>query len=464
MELISAICSFLNRSDVGRLRRVNKFYANVGRPFIYRVLHFMFTPDSFARLHAISSNPELAPHVNLLYYEADDLPRFESMGDWEQHVIDSENFSDPEFMDWPGLDSSSKYAYRADGWELDQFPELKSTHYQNFLNHSKQQDAMRDDSYNAGRIADAMSNLPNLERIIFSLEHWEKKPSKAIKIAYSDSLVVPFGHNRWTEPRGVPQMLSLLQGSARTQVKLKGLYGGVIDWKFFKQSDAVLKDLQKAVQSVQELELEFSTSPGFEEALDHHALFGSDDLESEIRECAGCLQDGRLKDILAAAPNLERLDLKFDSAIPNEIRGCPADLSYVVGKHKWEFLADVTLSFLSSRAEDLVGFCETHAMTLEILAISRIILTEGSWLSTFQQMRRLLHLKEVKIRDRLEAFDERWNFVWHKNRGETTMSRVVQEYILQGGDGPLLDLNQYVDLNRAELAELKDLRSLLDSP
>ena len=151
-----------------------------------------------------------------------------------------------------------------------------------------------------------------------------------------------------------------------------------------KQSKALLKELQKAVPSVQELELEFSTSLGFEEALDYLAVFGIDDLDSEIRECAGCLQDGRLKDSLAAAPNLKRLDLKFDLAILNEIRGCPADLSYVIGKHKWEFLADVTLSFLSSRAEDLIGFCETHAMTLEKLAISKIILIEDSWLSKFQ--------------------------------------------------------------------------------
>ena len=466
VELIRIVCSFLDVYDVGNLRRASKFYANVGRPFMYRFLYLLFTPDSFERLLATSSNPEMAPHVTYLCYEADTLPAYEEMDDWEHNLSDPGVFSNLELMDPASSDSSSECADRAYERELSPLTELKSPRYHKFLNYRKQQDAMREDDYYAGKIVDAMSRLPNLETIIFSLEHWAGLPSQAIKNAYSDSLVVPYGHNSWKDPRGVPQMLSLLQGSAHNQIKLKVLHGGVMDWKFFKQSDEVFKDLQKAVRNVQELKLEFSTSPGMEEARDLLRNFhyeGRDELELEIRECAKYLKNGRLQEFLAAAPNLEILDLRFDSAIPSSIRGYPADLSYVVGMQKWEFLADVTLSFFSSRAEDLVGFCEIHAGTMQRLAISKIILVEGSWLSTFQKMRRLLHLKEVRIRGRLEAFNECWTFAMMETRGETTMSRVVQEYLLQGGDGPLLDLEQYTDLSKDELKELKDLRLFYDS-
>lgn len=455
VELVRIILSFLSRRNVGRLRRVSKFYAEVGQPFMFRVFHLLFTPTSFERLRAISSNPELAPHVKYLYYEADTLPANKSMEGWECNLPDPGFFSELEFMDPSESDSSSKY-----GGQL-----LKSTHYQKFRRYCKQQDAMRKDNYYAGKIADAMSHLQNLEEIVLSLEHWARRPSQALKKAFSDSLVVPCGHNSRTEPRGVPQMLSLLQGSAHTQVKLKSLCGGVMDWKFFKQSDEVFEDLQNAVQNVQELVLEFSTSPGMERARNLITTFldaAVYELEWEIQECAEYLKNGRLQELLAAAPNLKLLDLQFDSAIPSPIRGCPADVSYAVGKHKWEFLADVTLSFLSSRAKDLIRFFETHAVTLRRLAISKIILVEGSWLSTFQEMRRLLRLKEVRICDRLEASDECWNFAMLETRGETTMGRVVQEYLLEGGDGPLLDLNQYTDLNKAELEELDDLRSFYD--
>ena len=324
---------------------------------------------------------------------------------------------------------------------------------------------MREDNCHAGKIADAMLHLPNLEGIIMSLEQWAGPKTKAVRNAYSDCLVVPEGHNNWTEPRGVPQMLSMIQGSARTEIKLKTLCGGVIDWKFFKQSDEVLEDLQKAVQNVQDLVLEFSTSPGMEGARDLIRNFyteGIDELELEIRECAGYLKTGRLIDFLTAAPNLRLLDLRFDSAIPSKIRGFPADLSYVVGKYKWDCLADVTLSFMSSRAEDLIGFCESHAMTLRRLAISKISLVDGSWLSMFQTMRRLLRLQQVRIYGHLEALGEFWRFPMLETRGQTTMSREVQKYLLQGGHGPLLDLNQYTNLKKVELKELKDLRSFYD--
>ncbi|MCJ1260543.1 hypothetical protein MMC22_000405 [Lobaria immixta] len=279
--------------------------------------------------------------------------------------------------------------------------------------------------------------------------------------AYRDSLILPHGHNSWIEPCGVPQMLSLLQGSACTHKKLKSIRGGVIDWKFWKQTDEAFKDLQQAVQYVQALELEFSATPDGEAALDLISLFGVEELESEIRECAGNLKNRRVEAFVTAARNLRRLDLRFSSFIPSKIRSFPADLSYVVGNHKWDFLADVTLSFFSSRAEDLIGFCDSHATTLQRLVISRIKLVEGSWLSTFQTMRRLLHLQQLSIHGRLEAVDECWDFITIDFPGGTTMGRVVQEYILQGGDGPLLDLEPYIKLNQFELEELKGWLQIL---
>lgn len=444
VELIRIICSFLIPSDVGRLRRASRFYANVGRPFMFQQLHLVFTPDSFERLRAISSDPTLAPHITSLFYEADTLPVCEEMEHWQSFLGDSAGLLGLEFIYPPSPDNSSERARRAYRREVDQLENLKSTRYQKFLKYLDQQDAMRKDSYHAGKIADAMFHLPNLEAIILSFEYWAGGASKAARNPYSDSLVVPYGHNSRTEPRGVPQMLSLLQGSADTQIKLKTLCGGVIDWKFFKQSDEVFKDLQKAVRNVRELELEFSTSPGIEEAEDLIRNSDGDELESEILECAGYLKNGRLKELLAAAPNLKRLDLRFDSTIPSWIQGCPVDLRYVLGKHKWGCLADVTLSFLGSRAEDLVDFCETHAFTLQRLVMHRISLVEGSWSSTFQQMRLLLHLKQVRVRGLFEAFDECWNFAKMGSSVETELGRVVQEYLLEGGDGPLLDLNQYI--------------------
>lgn len=492
IELIRMIYSLLKPRDVGRLRRVSKFYEIVGRPFMFRLFHLVFTPNSFERLRLIYSNPDLAPHVTYLYYEPDSFESCDAIekqgipsaepepfSETNSHLSDSDSLSEPdestsygdsiEEGEIPSAESepsSETNSFLSDSDSLSESDE--STGYQKLLEYSKQQEAMCKDNHYASKVADAIYHLPNLYWICMSIQHTAPRPTNALRKAFRDSVVVPFGHHSCGEPYGVSQMLSLLQGVARSQAKLKRLFGGVMDWKLFKQSEEVLKDLQKALQNIQYLELEFSTCLGREEAIDLISSpfdFERDELASKIQGCAACLKDGRFNRILATAPNLRRLDVRFYSAIPTQIPGIPADLSNIVGKHKWEFLAEVTLGFMSSKEEDLVGFCELHAMTLESLVISRIILIKGSWLSTFQTMRRLLCLKDVSIYDRLEAVGECWDFPMMGAGGkrcETTMRREVQEYLLQGGDGPLLDLNRYIDLNKGELKEVGDIRGILD--
>ena len=456
-ELIHVIFLFLKAPDIGNFRLASKFYANAGRSRLFYELHLMFTPESFERLHAISSDPELACHVTSLFYEADTLPALRQIEDcqrvWESNIFYDGVPPELECRNQPRPRSSSEGAHRAYNFQLE---ELKIDRFEKFRGYSKEQNTMRKDSYYAEKIRAAIFHLPNLEEVFLSFEQWARPRTNAMRMAYSDCSVVPSGHNSWTEPRGVPQMLSLCLASALTEKKLKTLWGGIIDWKFLKQSDAVFEDLQKGVQNVEELVLEFSTCPGGEGSNLHSIIQGEMAMAIEISECAEYLKDGRLQKFLAAAPNLRLLDLRFHSIISSLIEGFPADLSYVVGKHRWERLADVTLSFLSSTAEDLTGFCESHAMTLQRLVISKISLFEGSWLPTFQKIRRLLRLQRVRICGRLEALDECWDFPAIRTRGETTMSRVVQEYLLQGGDGPLLDLKQYIDLSKVELNELRD--------
>lgn len=451
VELVTIVCSFLEPRDIGRLRCASKFYATVCRPFMFRHLHLIFTPDSFKRLDAICSDPTLTPYVTSLFYEADTLPFYDCFDEWELHVFDRARFS---VLGHPPDSDSSDRAHRAYQRELRKLrkkarhehsvPQLKIA-YQKYLEYSYEQDAMRRDDYCAGKIAAALAKLPNLEEIILSLECWRYGRTEALKNAYKDTYVVPYGDNSWTEPLGVPQMVSLLLGSARHKVHLKSLYGGSVDWSFFWQRDETFEELKYAIRNLRDMVLQFST--GYEESLEGVETFGV-----EIHECAEYLKNGRLQEFLDAAPNLRRLDLRFDCSNPN----CPADLRYAVGTHKWEFLADVTLGTFEGRAEDLLGFCKTHAETLRRLVLNEIKLLEGSWSPTFQEMRRLLHLTRVGICGTLEAFetDEYWSFNLIDSGEETVLSRVVQRYLLKGGDGPLLDLSEYSEMTEVEFEEL----------
>lgn len=453
VELVAIVCSFLEPRDIGRLRRASRFYAAACRPSMFRHLHLIFTPDSFKRLHAICSDPTLASFVTSLFYEADTLPFYECFDEWELHVFDRARFSKLASMHPPGSNSSerARRAYQRELTKLKKKPRHEYSApqldiaYKKYLAYSIEQDAMRRDDYNAGQIADALAQLPNLEEIILSLECWRNGRSRALENAHKDTYVVAYGDNSWTEPLGVPQMLSLLLGSAQKKLKLKSLYGGSVDWTFFWQSEEVFDELKNAVRNLREMVLEFST--GYEESVEGVLTFGVD-----IQECAEYLKNGRLQEFLDAAPNLRMLDLRFDCSNPN----CPADLRYAVGTHKWEFLADATLGTFESRAEDLLGFCETHAKTLRRLVLNEIKLVEGSWSATFQKMRRLLRLTRVGICGNFEAFesDEYWSFTFIDSGEETILSRVVQRYLLKGGDGPLLDLSEYSEMTELEWEEL----------
>ncbi|MCJ1263787.1 hypothetical protein MMC22_003657 [Lobaria immixta] len=153
-----------------------------------------------------------------------------------------------------------------------------------YVNYIKLQKAMREDNYYVGKIADVMFHLPNLSELVLSLERWAGGPSKAIENAYSDSHGIPDGHNSWREPCGVAQMLSLLQGSARTQMKLKSLCGGIVNWKFFIQNDEILEELQKAVRNLQELKL--NLSPGIRKPLQSIGNFRNRDIRGDTRSRA----------------------------------------------------------------------------------------------------------------------------------------------------------------------------------
>lgn len=453
VELITLVCSFLKPRDIGHLRRASKLYADVCRPSMFREEHLMFTPASFEHLQAISSDPKIAAYVTSFFYEADTLPFFDSKDEWELHLTDRAYTSAIESL--PPLDPTSsdrtRRAYQREYKRLwrrprHQYSRLQvTTAYQKYLDYSTEQDDMRRDKYHAGKIADALAKLPNLQEIILSLECWRHERSEALKDAYKDCYTVAHGDNSWTEPLGVPQMLSLLLGSARTRMNLKRLSCGLVEWWIFRQDDKVFEELKKAVRNLQELTLELST--GIKDSLEGHEIRGG-----EIETCAEYLKNGRVLDFLAAAPKLRMLDFRFDLCNPN----CAADLRYVVGRHKWEFLADVTLSTLEGRAEDLLGFCETHATTLRQLVLDEIKLVEGSWSATFQKMRQLLNLKKVRICGSLEAFEfqEVWTFSEIEFGDETMLSQVVEKYLLEGGEGPLLDLDEYDGLTELEYEEL----------
>lgn len=73
-----------------------------------------------------------------------------------------------------------------------------STAYRMYRAYFKVQEVMRRDSYHAGKIADAMTHLPNLEEIVLSLQGWDGGRSLSLEIAYAECHVILYGDRIWT--------------------------------------------------------------------------------------------------------------------------------------------------------------------------------------------------------------------------------------------------------------------------
>lgn len=129
-----------------------------------------------------------ARYFRSLTYEGDTLPFFESFNDWEHNLFHPAYLLECHNLNRrvPGPTSSerTRRAYMREPTELRNKPRHQFSQVQlhsawtKYVSYLKEQDIMREDDYSAGKIADALARLPNLESIVFSLEGWAGEKQK----------------------------------------------------------------------------------------------------------------------------------------------------------------------------------------------------------------------------------------------------------------------------------------------
>ena len=305
---------------------------------------------------------------------------------------------------------------------------------------------MRVCDYNADAIREAMVRMPNLKSIEMSMEGclyegYSGKIGRAFGKAYQSVC----GDNDQRESCGVPQMRSLLLGASHARLRLQDLRCGLVHWEIFKQSGEIFEEMKSAVQHLTMLNLHITTrisDDGSRDSLD------GDDYHSQIPACAEYLKEsGRLQEFVVAAPDLRMLDIRFDMEHPYP----PAGLKQIVGDFTWHSLHHVAIYVLQTIEDELIHFYSRHASTLSEVVLGTIQLTKGSWPGLLQRMRKTLCLKKAKIYGVITSSDpvEAFGFGSPPELNDDDLGHVlgsaVERYLLQGGDGALLDLNAILD-------------------
>ena len=450
-EILHMIFSHLEPQDVTKVRLVCNALAQVGLHYLIPSYHLIFKPRSFERLLELSQHPILRQCVKSIYYEADQLEKFDFQGDWEVYVIDKDEGLSHS-IPWKRplrTDSQRDHAaYRQEfkRWEkrvarrpYPRFAYTKqelSNAYVIYKQYLTDQAIMRRNDYNAQIISDAMRGLPNLKSLSMSIRAGAQIRSDYIFRAFSPALQQPYGDRTKPDSCGANQLRSLLLGAQNSGLRIEHLCCGEVHWRFFRQDREISSKLQKAARFLQSLEMHIATTVG-------NQVHGDMDPDASMQECATFLSSGAVRAFATAASELNDLIIKFDDY---HFLRMPARLVDIVGSFRWNSLRRVHFSCIGFTQQDSIAFYKRHCETLKDVGIDSVRLEEGDWASVFQEMAKTLCLEKVAITGYLHNSSTGFYFGYQNDIAcdhPPMLRRIVEGYILHSrAEEEVLDLRK----------------------
>ena len=456
-EILLMVFEQLSRSydqrDIPRLRLVCKRFADLGSYYLISEAHLFFKSSQFERLRQISEHPIISKTIDTLFYEADMLTNYGSTQDWKANICIPNWFrSMPPERRTLSLGCSAReerafsrsFIKAMHGPEFPHSKTLLRRAYDKYMGYLAEQESMRLQNFNLEVLKDALMKMPNVKTIELSTECCLGR-STLMAEAFKDGLAMPYADLQSEEGCGVAQLRSLLVAAEAAGLKFETLAAGNVDWRFFqessKQNQEVLRKMQGSLRALQTLKLYITTRSEYDEAPDN------DNSHPMIPKCAQYLHEtSHLEDFITATPDLKRLDINFDCDDPYP----PATLCDSIGTFTWHSLRVVAFAYISADEDCLAQFFVRHASTLRKLRLETILLTTGSWPSVLRHARKTLALEQTCICGRLRSHVPKADY-WLDipaglNGGKRAKIEVaVEEYLLEGGEGPLLDLRALVE-------------------
>ena len=458
--------------DIPHLRLVCKRFADIGCYYLLSEVQIFLKSSQFERLQQISEHPIMSKTIDTLFYEADTLTTHGSMQDWRKTVVLPTWFGTlPPESHTPSLRCSPREAraYNRSLFKALHGPQtlamenLFQVAYDIYTGYLADQESIRQQDFNLEVLKNALMKMPNIKIIEFSTECALGRSTRMAE-AFKQGLSMPYADLQSEEGCGVGQLRSLLVAAEAAGLKFETLAAGNVDWRFFKESSKqnqeVLRKMQRSVHALKTLKLYITTSGENEDGLSW------DHFHPIIPECAQYLHEtSHLRDFITATPDLERLDINFDCDDPFP----PTTLCDSVGTFTWHSLRVASFSYISADEDCLAQFFVRHASTLRKLRLETILLNTGSWLPLLRRARKTLKLEQACICGRLSS-DNPKEDLWLDmpaglNGGNKAVIQVVlEEYLLKGGEGPLLDLGALLKKHRHKYVEPpKDLPKYVDA-
>lgn len=421
-EIASLICRFLPAADVPNARLTSKFLCHVATPFLLSEICLTSSRVSFERFWEISRHPVIRHHITSLSYEAVFLSVDGLKCQWEE-----------------ARHAGIVHQWVQEQLELDERWTSSSTMYHT-------QGVPHDCSFGDEKIyTSIMSNLPKLAVIRTSLGTGIVRREDRHQDSFASAVHKYLHHH--LELVGIQHLRELLMAAHRANLSLETVQLTDAYWRFLQAEDSDFHRMTDALKSVRHFDIHINTG-----------IFQAEDgAENGLMQCSEYLKSSRrLIRLIEGSQVLNTLIVACDRFAPM----CPARLDYVVGNTKWDYLASVAFNNLDTDEDSWAAFYFRHHKTLRHVRFGNIRLLSGKWVSALQRMRQVLKLTSASVLEvlRAEAPPQCWSFLPYNPETGVEIAhddmswpcnhtrKAIQDYLLNGGDCPLLDEVQHPQL------------------
>ncbi|KAL8704687.1 MAG: hypothetical protein Q9201_002149 [Fulgogasparrea decipioides] len=441
-ELGQAICGLLEKEDLQSLRLVAKYFNELSIPFLFDEVQLVLHPKSFDRLSAIARHPVISKCIKTLYYEPDMLERFERFERWEGRIHDPNRLNSIPHRPQLGASDEDFEAYELALEDWQRTPNHTYTaeeletgwiQYQQLL--QGQQDLMKS-RCGKRELEEAMAHLSNLQSLCVTMGNTIEPASEYLRNCFSSGLKSPCDDIGNGHAAGVPQVRSLYHSAYINHLKLKTLVCGGVNWRIFKSPKQDLVELARVMSESKNLCLKLST--GYDEHQDR--------IGSELTQCRRYLKNGRIRDMVTQATQLQSLEIHFDWSDPV----FAVELKNVVGVFTWIMLTRVSLGYMETTEEDLVAFFRRYALSLRSLHLDNFHLTSGQWSTALPRIRSYLnHTDDVLLEGHLSCSNPSLEYYLGmaafsdptdpEDKPLIERRKALEDWFQNGGDCPLDD-------------------------
>ncbi|KAI4265375.1 MAG: hypothetical protein L6R38_009466 [Xanthoria sp. 2 TBL-2021] len=385
--------------DVRNLRLTCKALAGIGVSYVMCEAELLFTRSSFDRLKNVG--PAHGRHFKSLIYRVNALCEHHDFDEYIKCLaVDMELDWEDMSADGAGPGPPAKASDRE--WRLyarqvarATIPKIHYTKRQLKLGWEaykclwNEQALLRNDSYGDKEVTGIISQLTNLKNVALTNCDSNIDKSKYFKDTFKETLRYPLGDEGYSEPSGVPQLLSVVRALNKAGITVESFSADMISWKILQADGANRKLMKKFLGTLKSIKSSFMIGQNYEwDHPDENLSY-----TEQHDECQEFLDRGGHLELLRSMSDLRDLDIYFFSSYDTHSLGMEPMFKGIY----WCHLREVVLRNVEGSDRDLLDFLERHSTTLRSLKLSTYSLTKGLWLYIFREMRESLALTSLQF-------------------------------------------------------------------